>query len=274
MNNQNPEKPTFIYKNVMEFLVDEEITEQINTGKTTINFGYYVNLVQVATYALNRLPPLYASSIEGLARQERRGKQELKPKIEQAVSLAFGMIERDPHRKSTPIQSYGENQFSEDKTYKNVMEFFVNQEISHQICYRKTPINLNNDINLVEVATYALNRLRPLYASSKDGIEKQKRKAKKELKRKIEQAVSLGFAAVERDPIRKSTPIQTEEEEKFQETKESIQELENTVSQQELSWIVSFMESFLDRVNQKQVSEEEVVKLYYLLYYYWQDSYD
>jgi len=36
----------------------------------------YINRVEVATYALDRLPPLYASSQEGRCHQRVRGKQE------------------------------------------------------------------------------------------------------------------------------------------------------------------------------------------------------
>ncbi len=270
---------TYIYTNVMEHLVEQEIKKQIKGGKTAINLGYYVNLLEVATYALNRLPPLYASCLEGRELQEKRGKREFKKKIEQAVSLAFTTIEREPKRKSIPIQVQKENKVSDSKTYKNVMEFLIEREIGHQISHRKTAINLNSYVNLIEVATYALNRLPTLYASSIEGLQQQQTRAKKYLTKKIERAVSLAFASIERDPIRKSTPLQFQEikpQEKniFNNTKTTIENLNKVASQRELSWIVSFMEHFLQRVNQRQISEKEVSKLYSILYYYWQDIYN
>ena len=270
---------TYIYTNVMEHLVEQEIQNQVNSGKTAINFGYHVNLLEVATYALNRLPALYASSLEGREIQEQRGKQELKKKIERAVSLAFTTIEGEPERKSTPLRARKKNQTAKSKTYKNVMEFLIEREIGHQISHRKTAINLNSQVNLVEVATYALNRLPTLYASSIEGLQQQQIKAKKYHSQKIERAVSLAFAAIERDPIRKSTPlqfreIQPQEKNILNNTKATIENLDEVTSQRELAWIVSFMEHFLQRVNDQQISEKQVSKLYSILYYYWQDIYN
>ena len=72
---------TYTYTNVMEHLVKQEIENQINRGKTAINLGYYVNLLEVATYALNLLPSLYASSLEGRELQKKRGQEDLKKKL-------------------------------------------------------------------------------------------------------------------------------------------------------------------------------------------------
>lgn len=162
------------------------------------------------------------------------------------------------------------------QTYKNqnVMEFLVDQEIEYQLDNRKTPPGLSAYISVLEVATYALNRLPALYASSTEGIERQKRIGKEKYKRKIEQAVSLGFAAVERDPLRKSNPItiETEKIDTIEDAKQTLSQLGDSIPQEELSWIVSFMEAFLQRVKNKQITEKEVVKLYYLLYYFWQEN--
>ena len=54
--------------------------------------------------------------------------------------------------------------------------------------------------------------------------------------------------------------------------KDVLPELSTVIPQQELGWIVKFMEHFLEKIKHKQISEEEVSRLYYLLYYYWQES--
>ncbi|MGK7942566.1 MAG: late competence development ComFB family protein [Crocosphaera sp.] len=91
------------------------------------------------------------------------------------------------------------------KTYINVMESLVDIEVEKQLqCY---PKNLTNYINKIEVATYALNRLPGLYASSILGKEQQKRIAQKKYQYQIELAVRQAIAAIQRDPLRKSTPI-------------------------------------------------------------------
>ena len=91
------------------------------------------------------------------------------------------------------------------QTQQNAMELLVAEEIDSQICTYST--KLSQYINRTEVATYALNRLPPLYASSQEGLCWQQKRARKELKNQIQLAVKQGFAAVQRDPLRRSTPL-------------------------------------------------------------------
>lgn len=164
---------------------------------------------------------------------------------------------------------------SELQTYKNVMETFVQEEIEYQLENNKTLAKTADYINLLEVATFALNRLPCYYASSLEGIEIQKRriKEKRELKQKISLVVSQAFAAVERDPLRRSTPIIEEDGKNiFDEARKTLSQISDTLPEAELSWIISFMETFLTNISSKNISSEEVIKLYYLLYYYWQEN--
>lgn len=165
---------------------------------------------------------------------------------------------------------------SEPQTYKNVMEAFVEDEIQEQIAKNKALHQKAGYINLLEVATFALNRLPSYYASSLEGIERQRRRIKdqRELRQKISFAVSQAFAAVERDPLRRSTPIIEGKADILKEAKQTLSEVEDVLPTMELSWIVSFIETFLTNLKYKQLTQEEVVKLYYLLYYYWQENQD
>ncbi|MBD2654276.1 late competence development ComFB family protein [Synechocystis sp. FACHB-383] len=90
----------------------------------------------------------------------------------------------------------------------NVMETLVYEEIDKQL--RFYPKNLRNYLNLTEVATYALNRLPPLYASSVKGVEEQRRVAGRQYRSELTSAVRRAIAAVERDPLRNSEPIVSE----------------------------------------------------------------
>lgn len=90
----------------------------------------------------------------------------------------------------------------------NVMETLVYEEIDKQL--RFYPKNLRNYLNLTEVATYALNRLPPLYASSVKGVEEQRRVAARQYRTELTSAVRRAIAAVERDPLRSSEPIVSE----------------------------------------------------------------
>ncbi|MEL7036962.1 MAG: late competence development ComFB family protein [Cyanobacteria bacterium J06592_8] len=87
--------------NVMEVLVVRETDRQLK--QLTPKQVQYIKLVEVATYALNRLPSLYASSQEGLQYQLKQAKQQYKPQIIVAVRQGVAAVQRDPLRRSTPI---------------------------------------------------------------------------------------------------------------------------------------------------------------------------
>ena len=161
------------------------------------------------------------------------------------------------------------------ETYQNVMEIFVQEEIESQLRKNSSISQLPTDsINTLEVATFALNRLPCYYASCLEGIERQKRRIKeqRELRRKIASVVSQAFAAIGRNPLRQSTPITKDKKDRIEEAKEQLPKFADVLPQLELDWIVSFMETFLTNLSNEQVSQQEVVKLYYLLYYYWKDN--
>lgn len=102
------------------------------------------------------------------------------------------------------------------QSHYNAMELLVAQEVSKQL--KSYPATLRQYINPVEVATFALNRLPPLYASCKEGWHRQQKHALK-LQIQIRTAVRQGLAAVHRDPIRVSTPLNKESEQTVPQTK-------------------------------------------------------
>ena len=92
----------------------------------------------------------------------------------------------------------------------NVMEILVAEETDRQL--RRCPSALLNYVKAVEVETYALNRLPPLYAASHEGLEYQKERAHQEYGTKIQTVVRQAFAAIQQDPLRRSTPLVTEDD--------------------------------------------------------------
>ena len=92
----------------------------------------------------------------------------------------------------------------------NVMEILVAEEVERQM--RRCPSALLDYVKAVEIETYALNRLPPLYAASHEGLEYQKQRARREYGQKIQTAVRHAFSAVQRDPLRKSTPLVSEDD--------------------------------------------------------------
>ena len=90
-------------------------------------------------------------------------------------------------------------------SYINVLEIIVIEEVERQIA--KLPPHLAKYINPGQVIAYALNRLPALYATSEEGWRRQQLKAKTELKDQIIMAVRQGLAAVQKDPLKVTTPL-------------------------------------------------------------------
>lgn len=110
---------------------------------------------------------------------------------------------------------------------KNVMELLVAEEINKQI--ENYPPQLREYINLVEVSTYALNRLPPLYASSEEGLYRQKQRGQKEYKNQISDVVREALEVIQKEPLRFSTPLSEEEAIDLQEAEETLQALKLTI---------------------------------------------
>ncbi|WP_036481480.1 late competence development ComFB family protein [Myxosarcina sp. GI1] len=144
---------------------------------------------------------------------------------------------------------------------RNVMEILVKEEIDRQI--RRYPSNVVKKINLLEVATYALNRLPALYASSQQGFNKQKLKGRAEHSVEITQAVRRGFAAVQQDLLRYSVPLIESTEpsinddtKDIEEARKALQELAKYLPNGEFSWskIVKLIKPYLAQANLKDAS--------------------
>ncbi|MBD2106784.1 late competence development ComFB family protein [Nodosilinea sp. FACHB-13] len=95
--------PRHAYVNVMELLVSEEVEKQVKTMQPRML--KYLKRVEVETYALNRLPSLYASSEKGRQLQYEKAKRELHNQIKSAVRQAFAAVQVDPIRASEPLHN-------------------------------------------------------------------------------------------------------------------------------------------------------------------------
>ncbi len=138
---------------------------------------------------------------------------------------------------------------------KNVMEELVTEEINKQL--KRYPRNIAKYINQVEVFTYALNRLPPLYASSHKGLNRQKIRGKAELHIKITRTVREGIKQVLNDLLRTSNPLTTEldsVEQELAEAQEALQELSVFFPTQHISWknINKMVKPILIRIKEKQ----------------------
>jgi hypothetical protein len=117
------------------------------------------------------------------------------------------------------------------RSYINVMELLVLQEVEHQI--KKLPAKLSAHVKPMEVATFALNQLKPLYASSPKGVEHQRERALQDYGDQIVTAVRQGIAAVQRDMLRKTAPLNLDEEGSAQ---AALDKLKRLLKRDDLNW--------------------------------------
>ncbi len=88
-------------KNVIEDLVFQEVKEQLDS--LSEEFRAKISPNEVAAYALNRLPTLYATSRDGWYQQHLRGEKELKQEIVTQVRRAILAVRQDTLRSADPI---------------------------------------------------------------------------------------------------------------------------------------------------------------------------
>ncbi len=88
-------------RNVLEDVVVAEAINQLRFFEESVR--HKINLSEVAAYALNRLPPLYATTNRGWQQQCRRVEEEFKQQIQEAVEQALLNVRSAPWRPSTLI---------------------------------------------------------------------------------------------------------------------------------------------------------------------------
>ncbi len=118
-----------------------------------------------------------------------------------------------------------------ESAYVNVMESLVTEEVDKQL--QNVPPKIRRYLKPEEMVTYALNRLPTLYASSEQGWRHQRKLAKRDMNRKIQNTVHQAIMAVQIDPIRLSKPISVSQN---QEAEAVLQALQTLFQAPDLSW--------------------------------------
>jgi DNA repair ATPase RecN len=90
------------YLNAMEILVEEEIDRRLNAMSERQRA--YLNRMEIIAYALNQLPPLYATGEKGLEFQLSQGRIQHTSRIQRAVHQALAAVLRDPILTYKPIR--------------------------------------------------------------------------------------------------------------------------------------------------------------------------
>ena len=95
----------------MEPLVAVEIERQLQ--RLPEGLASAIDCSEAICYALNRLPPLYATTQEGWEWQQKNVQETLRKLIVQAASWGLRAAQRQPRRFSTPIsaQSFSPTDF-------------------------------------------------------------------------------------------------------------------------------------------------------------------
>ena len=149
------------------------------------------------------------------------------------------------------------NSSSQDYINRNVMEVLVAEEIERQM--NRLSSNLRKFISPLEVATYALNRLPPLYASSQQGFNKQKVKGRSQYSVQITKEVRKGLLAIQQDVLRTSTPLLAEKEanvdRSIEEARAVLQELADYLPEEDLTWrnVLKLVKPILAELKQERL---------------------
>lgn len=98
---QSLSAPPSQYLNITEVLVKREVDRQLEHLPPRVL--RFIKRTEVETYALNRLPALYASSTQGLKFQQQRAQREIGKQLETVVRQAIAAVQVDPLRASQPI---------------------------------------------------------------------------------------------------------------------------------------------------------------------------
>jgi hypothetical protein len=299
-------------RNVLEDVVVAEVINQLRFSTEGVRDT--INISEVAAYALNRLPPLYATTNRGWQQQCRRVEEEFKQQIQQAVEQALLSVRVDPWRPVTPIavevidspadalarlrtifglphlrwsqvpavimetlfvqepeEAMGKDeptvplpqgfiyQPQKDKgqplsqakqilteapsefeayiaaatcSFTNVLEKLIVEETERQL-QRLAPL-MAREVTLEDAAAYALNRLPPMYATSEEGIERQRQKALVDMGTVITSAVIQAIMTLSRLPRRIDAPIPVL---KFEQEQESaLIQVRQIAQREDITW--------------------------------------
>jgi Late competence development protein ComFB len=96
-----PTENVISLRNILEDLVIEEARSQIQRLGSKVRSQFVPD--EVAAYALNRLPPLYASTDRGWLQQRKRANTDLRAQIVNAVQQGMIKARKDPLRRPKPM---------------------------------------------------------------------------------------------------------------------------------------------------------------------------
>ncbi len=310
-------------RNAIEEPVIEEAEAQLKRLDSTLQ--KQVDTCAVIAYALNRLPPMYATTQKGWAQQRKRAREELNLQITGAVRQGMLGTRRDMLRQSTPLpevelESQARSLFKLQKLldspnlkwrdvpmalqeavmnvrskgsvssvhlsmskrnaiaiqgylkrskpietnhlqsmitptekalqasleakefstymlgvsweYRNILENLVASVCELQL--KRLEPEARVKVTLNEVVAYTLNRLPPMYATSSNGFQQLRQKAKTEMSHEIVAAVRQAVLKVGQRPNRLLPPLTIEKFSKEQDV--ALRKLSQLLDISDLTW--------------------------------------
>jgi hypothetical protein len=124
------EQPLFAYRNAMETLVAQELQRQLRMMPPKV--AQEIAIDDVAAYALNCLPPLYATTDSGWQWQVDRAQEEMQSQIAMAVSQGLMVVHQAPIRSGVRISAGNENLISAQKALQELARLLNRPNLSWQ----------------------------------------------------------------------------------------------------------------------------------------------
>ena len=115
------------YRNIMEFLVEEEVRRQLKTFPAQT--AKVIRPAEVIAHALNHLPVLYATSREGFEHQCRKGRRNYGAQIERVVCQAMNIVQTHPLQNRTPLRTQ-QKPLVQQQTLTQLKTLLQNEEIT------------------------------------------------------------------------------------------------------------------------------------------------
>ncbi len=307
-------------RNALEELIIEEA--EVQYQRLSVDVKKRVDLSEVIAYALNRLPPMYATTQRGWVQQRKKADQELVSAIAKTVRNGFLSTQSDVLRQTDPIpahelisqarslaklrklfnkdylkwkdvadvvrdaldsgyyqssngtyvssdqrnsllaRSYAVRRKttrilpSESKTskieknistdikdfesymsgtvyrYSNILESLVTAIVERRV--QRLDEIMQKKINIDDVAAYVLNRLPPMYATSRRGLQSLRQKVKSEMTNQIISIVKEALVKVIQAPERALSPLPFE---KFNlELEDTLVQLRELLGRDDITW--------------------------------------
>jgi len=114
---------------------------------------------------------------------------------------------------------------------RNAIEELVVEETNAQILRLSSGVKAKTNID--DISAYALNRLPPMYATTRRGYLQQQKKAYIELKQEMSQIISRGLIGVKKDTLKDTTPLPESE---LAREERSLLQLQGILGISDLRW--------------------------------------